>query len=131
MIYEPGQVEQLLGISSEVLQSWTDELATFLSAAPCQSESPSGERRYTDADLVLLCRAPVLLWEQGSFEQVRQLLAARMPAQATQGEQPAPAPLAASAGDRQPAAGSAEPSGRFSALAIAQQYRSLRDRVRL
>jgi hypothetical protein len=102
---------------------FSTELATFLSAAPSQSETATCERRYTDADLVLLCRAQVLLWEQRTFEQVRQVLAAPAPAQALQGEQLEAAPLAA-------AASSAEPFGPFSALAIARQYRSLRDRVR-
>ena len=73
-----AEVADLLGISVSMLRAWTLELSAYLSdgaqwIAPIAGNRPAP--RYTDGDIVVLCRAQRLREQGMSFEHIRAQLA--------------------------------------------------------
>lgn len=76
--YRIAEVADLLGINVSMLRAWTLELAAYLSSTAQWLIPLNGSRpapRYTDADIVILCRAQRLREQGISFEQIRGQLA--------------------------------------------------------
>lgn len=73
-----AEVADLLGISVSMLRAWTLELTAYLSdsaqwIAPIAGNRPAP--RYTDSDIVVLCRAQRLREQGMTFEHIRAQLA--------------------------------------------------------
>ena len=72
-----AEVADLIGISVSMLRTWSLELAAYLSDG-AQWRAPAGGQRpaprYSDGDIVLLCRVQRLREQGRSFDQIRDLL---------------------------------------------------------